>query len=266
MRAITRTAPPPELNEVKKAELTRRYVSDKRDHVWNESFIRGALIRMSHGKCVYCEARLEEKSMYMEVEHFYPKSLYQDRVVDWENLLPSCKHCNASKGDHDPGAEPIIDPSCSDPKEHLELHNYRFLGLDDIGQVSIGVLDLNDHRNVYPRFMVGTAVMQAIDDMRLALIDYEREMKVAPRNRVLRAVRRILLECAASSEYSVVVATIVAESPVFASIRAKLVEGGLWDQELEQNYRQALTAACARLSHISTSGGSSQSPFDGGPP
>ena len=39
-----------------------------------------------------------------EVKEFDPKSIYPDLVVAWDNLLPSCPHCNKEKSSHDTGA------------------------------------------------------------------------------------------------------------------------------------------------------------------
>lgn len=61
-----------------------------------------------------------------DVDHFKPKSIYPDLVVKWENLLPSCPHCNKEKSSHDTGAEPIVNPSEDDPREFFYLKDYRY--------------------------------------------------------------------------------------------------------------------------------------------
>ena len=33
----------------------------------------------------------------MEVEHFEDKKNNPNKVIEWENFLPSCKRCNGSK-------------------------------------------------------------------------------------------------------------------------------------------------------------------------
>ena len=250
MRRITRTSAPLELNESKESELTEKYMSDKQESVWNQTYIRDALLNMSEDKCAYCEAYLDEKSMYMEVEHFLPKSKYPDKVVSWNNLLPACKHCNASKGDHDPNEEPIINPSFHSPNEHLEIHNYRFLGVDTLGRTTVDVLNLNDYRNVLPRFKFGTVLMDTIEQVALALIAYQTERKIPARNRVLRVVRRILEECSSSSEYSIIVSTILAESPIFPSIRSQMKEHDIWSDDFEKDYQEACSTACIRKSNV----------------
>lgn len=245
MIPVRRSAAPPQLTLEAKKELIKKFLSEKKD-VWNQAFIRDGLMQMSHGKCVYCEARLDEKSMYMEVEHFLPKSRYPLLVVEWDNLLASCKHCNASKSDHDPCIYPIVNPSKNAPNLHLSMHNYFFTGIDDLGILTIEVLDLNDLRNVQPRFVIGNAVMQLIEEVRVALKTFQKENSVSSRNRALRSVRRILKECAPDSEYSVTVATIVSQSQTFSVSKAIMQKIELWSDEFEQQYRQALGIACAK--------------------
>ena len=48
---------------------------------------------------------------------------YPDEVVDWDNLLPSCKRCNTTKGTHDVVTEPIINPFDIDPKILPRFHH-----------------------------------------------------------------------------------------------------------------------------------------------
>ena len=79
---------------------------------------------MSNQKCAYCEGRLDLKSDYMEVEHFRDKKDYPNDVLIWENLLPSCKHCNGNKSSHDVVSEPIINPFVDVPREHIFLKSY----------------------------------------------------------------------------------------------------------------------------------------------
>lgn len=94
-----------------------------------------------HRRCVYCEDSLAD-----EIEHFWPKDLYPDRVFAWENYLYACGPCNGPKGNAfailppgsvtsvevarkkgDPVVAPItgdsalLDPRRDDPLDYLEL-------------------------------------------------------------------------------------------------------------------------------------------------
>ena len=69
-------------------------------------------------RCMYCE-----DSLGTDVEHFWPKAKYRERVFKWPNLLLVCGGCNAAKGDRFPrdasGTPSLIDPTAIDPWEHL---------------------------------------------------------------------------------------------------------------------------------------------------
>ncbi len=92
-----------------------------------KSFIKGyshievkkALFNCNHQKCSYCEAIPTGSSL--RVDHFFPKKLYPEFILDWDNLLPSCENCNTRKSSHDTKNEPIINPSQIDP-----IPNYDF--------------------------------------------------------------------------------------------------------------------------------------------
>ena len=85
-------------------KLTPAFVAAKTDEfktmgasVWNIEWLKEALCALSHDKCAYCECSVKKESNYMEVDHFEDKSHNPDKVMQWDNLLPSCKHCNGHK-------------------------------------------------------------------------------------------------------------------------------------------------------------------------
>lgn len=68
--------------------------------------VRAALEKLFHYKCSYCESSLARFDW--EVEHYRPKGAvaknkkhpgYYWLVYDWNNLFPSCVHCNQSRKD-----------------------------------------------------------------------------------------------------------------------------------------------------------------------
>lgn len=69
-------------------------------------------------RCMYCE-----DSRGTDVEHFWPKTRYPERVFQWINLLLICAACNRSKGGRfplDSAALPLlIDPTADDPWDFL---------------------------------------------------------------------------------------------------------------------------------------------------
>lgn len=70
-------------------------------------------------RCMYCL-----DSHGTDVEHFWPKSPYPQRMFEWRNLLLGCTECGRLKGDRfplDKGEPLLIDPSDEDPWEHLDF-------------------------------------------------------------------------------------------------------------------------------------------------
>jgi uncharacterized protein (TIGR02646 family) len=78
--------------------------------------IKKGLVEMFHGKCAYCESKITIIT-YGNIEHFRPKSIYEDLTFNWTNLLLACDICNdtAHKSNHfplDANNEPLlIDPT-----------------------------------------------------------------------------------------------------------------------------------------------------------
>lgn len=73
-----------------------------------------------HQRCMYCV-----DSHGTDIEHFWPKSRYPDRMFRWSNLLLCCTECGRFKGKCFPldeqGNPLLIDPSADDPWEHLDF-------------------------------------------------------------------------------------------------------------------------------------------------
>jgi uncharacterized protein (TIGR02646 family) len=80
--------------------------------------VDSALDAWSHTKCAYCE-QIAAK----DVEHFYPKADFPERMFRWDNFLRGCKNCNNAKRDRFPlteQGEPILlDPTVDEPFDFL---------------------------------------------------------------------------------------------------------------------------------------------------
>ena len=83
MIKLERPPKPKELAE-RECDLLTEYKNSKKD-VWRKDYIKEPLLRMSHNKCAYCETGLKVYDSYMEIEHFHPKSLYEEKVIEWGN-------------------------------------------------------------------------------------------------------------------------------------------------------------------------------------
>ena len=74
--------------------------------------VRNALKEMFHGKCAYCEMKVSG-GIDTDVEHYRPKAGVTEAdeagvdhpgywwlAMVWENLVPSCTHCNQMRSNH----------------------------------------------------------------------------------------------------------------------------------------------------------------------
>jgi len=197
--------------------------------VWNVDWLKKDILAMSFGKCCYSEIPLGQESNYMEVEHFFPKDNYPDNVMQWGNLLPSCKKCNATKGKHDTKAEPIVNPFEDDPKDYFYLQGCRYYAKreNQKAKTSIEKLALNDRQHfVTPRFEITERLKKDLEDRKKDLITYPDSAE--PINRI----KRLLKQGNRKKEYAALSATIILLDNNYQEIEKKLKEKKLWDEEL----------------------------------
>ena len=236
MIKLDRTAKPVELTTELQVTLTDEFKLTGKS-VWNVDFIKKGLLGFSNDKCCYCEANINEESKYLEVEHFHHKDTYKDEVLEWENLLPSCKKCNGTKNDHDTKLEPIIDPSKIDPKNHLKYWRYRIKGSDDFGKLTVSVLKLNDQdRLVKKRFEIGNAIQEKLEQLNELADDYINGIQTSTRrkNRIVNGTKDLMREGLPTAIYSATSAAIILTDTEFEAIKGKLTVLGFWDAELSQ--------------------------------
>lgn len=236
MIKLNRTPKPVELTTELQAELTSEFKLTGKS-VWNKDFIKKELLAFSNNKCCYCETNVKEESKYLEVEHFHHKDTYKDEVLEWENLLPSCKKCNGTKNDHDTIKEPIIDPSKIDPKKHLKYWRYRIKGSDDIGKLTVSVLNLNDQdRLVKKRFEIGNAIQVKLEQLNELIDDYINGVQTSTRrkNRIVNGTKDLMKEGLPNSIYSATTATVIVTDTEYDFLKEKMNIIGLWDDELNQ--------------------------------
>jgi len=81
--------------------------------------LRVPLNAFAYGKCAFCEGVLGLTS-YLQIEHYYAKSLEPHRVFEWDNLFPSCGICNPSKGNLDHQGR-LLKPDAENPEPLLWL-------------------------------------------------------------------------------------------------------------------------------------------------
>lgn len=247
MIKIKRISKPDELTEQVRKDLTEEFKADNKKAVWNKPYIRKRLLEMSHGKCCYCECYVGPGKKEMHIDHFKPKKLYPDLVVEWDNLLPSCPHCNKNKSDHDTLKEPIINPSIDDPKEYLYLKLYRYRskepGIDSIGKRTIDILNLNDSdENVIERYKIGEEIQKKLQETYDDAQELGEQLKssIRKRNRVVATCRDILKKGLETAEYSAFMATIIHDDSNYIRLKELLEKYGIWSEELQKLHTESL--------------------------
>ena len=224
---------PVELTAKVQAELTDEFEKTGKS-VWKKTFIEKALLDSSFYKCAYSEALLQTESKYMEIDHFYCKSIFPKKVVEWKNLLPSIKTCNGTKWKHNVATQPIVNPYIDDPKAHLYLQNYRFYGITEKGKTTIPVVALNDKQHfVDARFAVGNQILETIDDLNEEKedLDFSNSRKS---KKFFNKIKGLMQQGTKKNEYAATVATVLLESSDFIALKAFLETKSLWDADFQK--------------------------------
>lgn len=239
MIKIKRSEKPEQLTEELQKQLTEEFKKNKEKNVWNKPFIREKLLEESNSKCVYCECFIGNGRKEMHIDHFHYKDKYIDEVVNWDNLNPSCPHCNKNKSIHDTYLSPIINPFEQNPKDYFYIKNYRYYSrnnnVEEIVHNTISVLGLNDTEKVVIfRFKQGEALIDKIQDIYEIANENKQVLcsDTRKRNKVLRGCRNLLTNGIKTAEYSAYMATIIKESIYYNRLKQILIELNLWDEDL----------------------------------
>jgi len=237
MIKINRTPKPIELTEEVQKNLTNQFKEDNSKTVWQKTYIKEALNKMTNGKCCYCEVKLGEEGKNMHVEHFHSKSKYPDEVVEWNNLLPSCNRCNSNKGALDTYEEEIINPTVDDPKDYFYIKNYRYKVKNNSEKArrTIDVLYLNDSAGlVSVRFSFGENIQEKIEDLLEKTKQYisDDNKRIDKRNKIVFGIRDLLNLAQPSKEYSATIATLIIGDEDYKHLRELMIQNDLWNEDL----------------------------------
>lgn len=94
------------------ANATEKAIEEQDKHeadkaIYSHTEVKKALERLFHDKCAYCESKMTATADW-DVEHFRSKGRVAEReghpgyywlAYVWENLYPSCQHCNQRRKD-----------------------------------------------------------------------------------------------------------------------------------------------------------------------
>lgn len=239
MIKLKRAAIPTYLTPEKVIELTEVFKATGKS-VWNDENIKTPLLFSGNGKCAYCECPLTTESNYMEVEHFEDKSGNPEKVVLWENLLPSCKKCNSAKGTHNVVTDPIVNPFVDDPRDHIALRLYRMRGKTLMGKNTIDVANLNhSDRLVFSRFKIGEVVSDLIDTSWERFEKFQWNRLTRTKNLLINVVEGLLKECQPTAAYSASTATILLTDERFNELVLRMKGESIWSDSLDNLLNQA---------------------------
>jgi hypothetical protein len=214
------------------------------DAVWGDDRIKALLLELSFGKCVYCECNLTTEGKYLEVEHFACKGDYPNEVIDWNNLLPSCKRCNTTKGTHDVKKEPIVNPFEDLPSAHFSFVAYRFRPTSQKGEMTSAVVGLNHHsRAVTMRFEIGEQIQTSVDNAADRLSAYLEISTSLRRKKLMDSVEGLLRESLPVVPYAATAATVLHKHSSYSSLKNQMESHGLWDADLEALHQES-SAIC----------------------
>ena len=216
-------------------ELKKLYAEDRDKDVWNSTKIKKplkeAMLDMSHGKCSYCECRLEIESKDATIDHFLPKSKNPDEVVNWENLFPSCLRCNRKKNDNE---DRLVNPCMDKPADYIGLakkNPFRLVGIDDekIGKNTITAIGLNDIVRVMGiRMEQWENIYQHMEEI------YEDLQEVGYQKKYKTRFERLMGKCTAGNDYAAMKATNMLNDDIYKSIKQILVSEGVWTSNLQE--------------------------------
>ncbi|ELQ6046419.1 hypothetical protein R2200_002023 [Cronobacter malonaticus] len=120
---------------------------------YRHQHIKDALFPTSFNKCAFCECIPEDGGNFIQIEHYFPKSIYPSLCFSWDNFLPSCNKCNLAKSILDTVATPIINPYVDEPSQYLyvSLLKLKTLNGSQLGSDTIKELKLNSSRHINAR-------------------------------------------------------------------------------------------------------------------
>ncbi|EGT5655769.1 HNH endonuclease [Citrobacter braakii] len=241
MIKLNRGVPPEYLDEEKISSLTARY-NETGKSVWLRKGITIPLKKTSNGKCAYCEKKVDGNGSYMEVDHYRCKDQRPDLVVQWENLVPSCKQCNTKKGKFDVDAHHIVNPYIDEPCDHFIYSSLRVVGVTDKGKETVELFgyNLKDVDSRISRMMI----LEKIDSELENGINY---YTMYLSNGVARFLTRaknilsgILSLCQPDSEYSAITSTLLLLNPNFIILMNHLKTYNVWDGNLDSKLTLAM--------------------------
>lgn len=168
--------PLPQALEADLARLEDRRLSERdktttQQWAWltstGKASLREQLQSMTTGicRCMYCE-----DGEGTDIEHFFPKRDYPDKMFSWANYLLACSNCNSNQKRNqfpldENGSPQLIDPSVDAPEEHIVLSpsTGEIVARTERGQFSIAVFGLNRQVCIDGRKVAWTRLLHQLE-------------------------------------------------------------------------------------------------------
>lgn len=267
MKKLNKSSEPPELLSNREI-LTRQYCKEgKKRPVWRRTYIIDALFASSLGTCAYCGCKivvsdtpeiwnielnkedrdyLDDKeaneNIFMNVDHYVPKKKDCSKVVDWDNLIPTCPKCNILKGGHDVEEYPIINPYKEDPRCYFKIEGCYVQVKDN----KLGTQKLKKALKTLQLFQLVYRIerqnRRTCLEIQLILNNFMEDIDEAIKareqgdnskiNGLRRGLIKLLEHGLPDSDYGALCATIILRHSAFNLIKEKMHENDLWSAKL----------------------------------
>lgn len=170
--------------------------SDTIEHRYNNTEIKNALEKETHGKCAYCESKIKHIE-FGDIEHILPKkkTARPDLYVEWTNLTLACEVCNRiNKKDYYDPQIPLINPYIDNPDDFFLFIGTIISARDNNsrGYVTESTLDLNRSDLVVQR----NERLQSVNKL---LFSWQQATDPTIKKTLANELKR---ECAVDKEYS----------------------------------------------------------------
>ncbi|WP_448103428.1 HNH endonuclease [Pedobacter panaciterrae] len=206
---------------------------------YKDSSFTDIIFQLSNYKCTFCESNIENVS-YINVEHFYPKSLYPKFAFKWTNLIPACERCNSKKSDFDTKTLPFVNPMKDDPDAYFDYNDCRICvspTAPDLTKAANTIEHCNLRRTsltrIYAELLPGIYdLANLIED---TIIEYNKLNQRAAKNRVLNRIvdsmENIIAKCKPGMEHASFIRCMLLKNKTFTDavdlINANLTTLGL---------------------------------------
>lgn len=220
---------PQKLTSELQIKLTTIFKNNTDVQVWHRKFIKDAVFSFSNNKCIFSEIKLGEEGKYPEVEHYYPKSIYPEKVVEWGNLLPISTFCNKRKGNVDPCIVPLVNPLIDDPKCFFYILEGRLWVKNGSQKAinTINILGLNDRDHL-------RVVRVRIEDKIKTTLEDIWAFHCNDSTRCIRRMKELMQEGGRKEEYSATVSTYILQHKLYKDLKSHLSLLGVWNSEMDE--------------------------------